>query len=224
VSSISDETAKITLEVELVAGVSGLEQSQEGEQEGFFGEVPDNIQAAIDQAVKDSVEESVNDALENEGVDPESLKELTNMVKDVQSKGINNITSMAKNPESFMENTFISALSKAGPHGVLAATIITSILAAPEAVKAIIKAFAVKGAPLNQDYRYSQEEYTSQEFDRRVQFKRLTGDDPVITINTQGFVTPQDPDFPGNSLIDANLARTARIGLRDNAYGYIHGI
>jgi hypothetical protein len=131
---------------------------------------------------------------------------------------------MAKNPEAFMENTFISSLSKAGPHGALAAAIITSILAAPEAVKAIIKAFAVKGAPLNQDYRYSQEEFQSQEFDRRVQFKRITGDDPVITVNTTGFVTPQDPDFAGNSLLDANLARTARIGLRQNAYGYIHGI
>jgi hypothetical protein len=102
VSSISDETAKITLEVELVAGVSGLEQSREGEQEGFFGDVPDNIQAAIDQAIKDSVEESVNDALENEGIDPDSLKELTKMVKDVDTKVL-----MAK-PEGVNQRRMVS--------------------------------------------------------------------------------------------------------------------
>ena len=63
----------------------------------------------------------------------------------------------------------------------------------------------------------------SQEFDRVTQFKRLTGEDPVITVNTIGFVVG-DPDFKGNSLVDANIARSGRVGLRDSSYGYIHGI
>ena len=56
-----------------------------------------------------------------------------------------------------------------------------------------------------------------------MQFRRLTGDDPVITVTTKGFVVG-DPDFVDNSLVDANLARIGRVNLRDSSLGYIHGI
>jgi len=223
-SSITDEKAVITLEVELISSVSGLEgDTAEAAPEPFLADVSDDMRQVIKDAIDDSIDEAIVDALEKEGVDIQALENITQSLKDVDSKGMSNVTSMAKNPAGFIENQFISILGRAGPYGAIAAAIITAVLATPELVKAVVTAFATKGGPLNQDYRYSQEEFLSQQFDRITQFKRLTGDDPVITVNTVGFVVG-DPDFKGNSLVDANLARTARIGLRGSAYGYIHGI
>lgn len=224
-SSISDEKAIITLEVELVSNVKGLEGADAGVPDSFFeGVGGENFEDTIKKAVDDSIKESIEGVLDDEGVDVETLQNLTNAVKDLDSKAMGNITSFAKNPEAFTQRTFLSILGKAGPYGAIAAAIISTLVAGPELVKAVVEMFGVKGGLLNQDYRYTQEEFLSQEFDRRVQFKRLTGDDPVITVTTIGFVTPSDPDFEGNSLVDANIARTARIGLRESGYGYIHGI
>lgn len=222
-SSITDEKAVITLEVELISTVSGLEEGVQGAPGGFLGEIPPDMKEVIKEQIDDTISEAVEDALVEEGIDPEVLKNLTQNLKTVDSKGISNITQFAKNPAGFMENTFLSILSRAGPYGAIAVAIIGAILATPELVKALVNAFAVKGGPLNQDYRFSQEEFLSQEFDRITQFKRLTGDDPVITVNTIGFVVG-DKDFKGNSLVDANVARSGRVGLRDSSYGYIHGI
>jgi len=221
--SVSDEKAVITLEVELVSSVSGLEGEKEAVPSAFLGEMPEEIRETIKEVVDESIQEGVENALTDEGVDFEAVKNITQSLKDVDSKGMSNITSMAKNPAGFVENQFISILGRAGPYGALAAALIATALATPELVKAIVEAFAVKGGPLNQDFRYSQEEFLNQQFDRITQFKRLTGDDPVITVNTIGFVVG-DPDFKGNSLVDANVARSGRVGLRDSSYGYLHGI
>lgn len=222
-SSISDEKAVITLEVELVSSVTGLEGDATPEDKPFLADVSDDMRTVIEEVVDDSIQEAIQDTLKEDGVDIESLKNITQNLKDVDSKGMSNITSMAKNPAGFVEKQFLSILGRAGPYGAIAAALIAAALATPELVKALVEAFAVKGGPLNQDFRYSQEEFMSQEFDRITQFKRLTGDDPVITVNTIGFVVG-DPDFKGNSLVDANLARSGRVGLRDSSYGYIHGI
>ncbi len=223
-SAISDESAVITLEVKLISTVSGFEGTDElPPGGGFLGEMTPEMEEIINEQVAEATQEAIKDALAEEGIDAESLNQLAKMTKDVDSKGISNITSMAKNPESFIESKFLSILGKAGPYGAIAAAVIAAVIAAPELVRALVEAFAVKGGPLNQDYRYSQEEFLSQEFDRVTQFKRLTGDDPVITVNTIGFVVG-DPDFKGNSLVDANIARSGRVGLRDSSYGYIHGI
>lgn len=225
-SSISDEKAIITLEVELVSGVKGLESvdSSDSEIDPFFDDVSPDAGKSVKQAVDDSISEAIEDALEEQGLNSTDIEHLSSLVKDVDSQGIQNITNFSKNPSGFMENTMMSVLARAGPHGALVAAIISSIVASPELVKAVVTMLGAKGAPLNQDFRFSEEEFLSLMFDRRVQFKRLTGDDPVITFNSVGFVTPADPDFAGNSLVDVSLARTARIGLRDNSHGYIHGI
>jgi len=221
--SVSDEKAVITLEVELVSSVSGLEGGEEEIPSAFLGEISPEMRETIEEVVDDSIQEAIQDTLKEEGIDVESLENITQNLKDVDNKGMSNISSMAKNPAGFVEKQFLNILGRAGPYGALAAALIATALATPELVKALVEAFAVKGGPLNQDFRYSQEEFMSQEFDRITQFKRLTGDDPVITVNTVGFVVG-DPDFKGNSLVDANLARSGRVGLRDSSYGYIHGI
>ncbi len=220
-SSISDEKAIITIEVDLVSKVTGDPTAGPGES-GFFAEHAEDTDDTVEQAIKDSIDEAMEDVFESEGVDMDSLGELTKMVKDVDSVGMNNIKSMAKNPEGFMQSTFMSVLSRAGPYGALAAAIITAIAVAPEMVKAVVEALGVKGGPLNQDYAFTEEEQYGQAFSRQVQYRRITGDDPVITVTTKGFVAG-DADFNDNSLVDVETGRMGRVDLNQNSVGLIYG-
>lgn len=219
--SVSDEKAIITIEVELVSEVKGDPTPET--RPDFFGQPTDELSQVISEEVNASIKEEIEDALAEEGVDLEGMKKLQDMVEGVDSKGISNIKNMAKSPENFMESTFMNALSRAGPYGALTAAIIATIAGSPEMVKVVVEALGVKGAPLNQDYAFTEDEQFNQQFIRTVQFRRLTGDDPVITVLTKGFVVG-DPDFVDNSLVDTNIARTARVGLRDSSLGLIHGI
>lgn len=223
-SSISGEEAIITLKVKLVSETEGLAETPVADQDTFLGDLSPEIQEIIDQEVKSTVDEIIEDSLKDAGIDLQAVGDMTEMVNDIGNKGIKNITGFAKNPEGFTENTFMSVLAKAGPYGALVAALIASILASPILFKTLVQAFAVKGGPLNQDYRFSVDEQENQLYDRRTQFRRLTGDDPIITVNSLGFVKPSDPDFGGNSLVSANISRTGRIGLQDSSFGYVHGV
>ena len=138
-------------------------------------------------------------------------------------KGIANVRSLASSPQSFIGQKLLRALSSAGPYGALAAAIITSIAAAPEMVKAVVSALGVKGAILNQDYKYSLEGQENLHFDRVTQFRKLTGDDAVITSRDRGFVVG-DADFVLNSLVDVSTGRVGRINLRQTSLGYAQGV
>jgi len=221
-SNISDEKAIITIEVELVSDVKG--DPTGGSQDTFFGGFdPSDIRDVIAEEVNTAIKDEIEDALEDEGIDLEGLKKMNDIVKDIDSKGVSNIRSLASNPESFMENTILRTLARAGPYGAIAAAIITTIAGSPAMVAAVVQALGVKGGPLNQDFAWTEDEQYNLQFDRIVQFKRLSGDDPVITVTTKGYVVG-DPDFVDNSLVDTNVARTARVNLRDSSLGLIHGI
>lgn len=224
-TEITDEKAVITIEVELVSDVTGDPVTSPGtSQPPFFGdELPPDMEEIIREEVNDSIKDAIEDALQEEGIDLDSLKELTGLVQSIDSKGVGNIQSFARNPESFMENTFLNALASAGPYGALAAAIVSTIAGAPAMVEAVVQALGMKGGPLNQDFRFNTNEQYNQQFDRRVQFRRLTQDDPVITVTSKGFVRG-DPDFIDNSLVDVDTARTARVNLRESSIGIINGI
>lgn len=219
-ASVGNEKAIITIEVELVSSVKGDPTTKP---EPFLSDIEPDIRDIIAEEVNTSIKDSIDDALDEEDVDFEGIRNASKLAQDIDSKGISNVKNLAKNPEAFMENTFMRVLSRAGPYGALAAAIIATIAGAPELVKAVVEALGVKGAPLNQDFAWTEDEQFNLQFNRSVQFRRLTGDDPVITVTTKGFVVG-DPDFVDNSLVDANIARTARVGLRDSSLGYIHGI
>lgn len=223
-SQVSGETALISIEVELKSTIKG-DPTKVEKTETFMGEFADSdaFKNAIEQAVQESVDESVNEILAEEGVDAETVAKLKDLTKDIDSKGIGNVKSMARNPEGFMESTFLSVLSRAGPYGALAAAIISAIAGAPEMVKAVVQAIGVKGAPLNQDYAWTEEEQFNQQFSRAVQYRRLTGDDPVITVTSKGFVAG-DPDFVDNSLVAIETGRMGRVDLRQSSLGYVHGL
>lgn len=220
--NVGNEKAIITIEVELVSSVKGDALSTEPV-DPFLSDITPDIRDIIAEEVNESIKEEITDALEDEGVDMDALRNASTMAKDIDNKGISNVKNLASNPESFMENTIMRALSRAGPHGVLATAIISAIAGSPAMVTAVVEALGVKGAILNQDFAWTEDEQYNQQFDRVMQFRRLTGDDPVITVTTKGFVVG-DPDFIDNSLLDTNIARTGRVNLRDSSLGYIHGI
>ncbi len=210
-SEVNNEEAVITIKVKLESDVEGLEDVEESTKQ----EKTELDEKTIDNLAKDLLE-----AEKETGPDAEKLKDLVN---DVDSKGIKNLNNFAKSPSKMVGSELLKVIGRAGPYGALAAAIITMVLASPELYKTIIQVLGVKGGPLNQDFRYSLDEQENQQFDRVVQFRRLMGDDPVITVTTKGYVVG-DPDFVGNSLINADLARTARIALQENSLGPIDGI
>ena len=182
------------------------------------------MQEIINQEVKDAVDEQIEDAIgKTLGGDTQSVENLTDMVSKLDKQGINELTQFAKSPQGYMENGLIRLIGMGGPHGALIIAIITAVLAAPQLYVVLIEALGVKGGAFNQDFRYSLDEQENQQFDRIIQYRRLVGDDPVVTVLTKGFVVG-DPDFVGSSLVEAPLARTARIGLRDASFGIIDGI
>lgn len=226
-SNVTDERAVITIEVELKSEVTGDPTGVVAEHDPFLSGISglskDEFEDIVAEAVNEAIQEQIEDALEEEGIDSQTLQNMAGIAKDIDSKGISNVRNLAKNPEAFMENTFLSTIAKAGPHGALVAAIITTVAGSPAMVTAVIEALGVKGAPLNQDFAWTEAEQYNQQFDRSLSFRRLTGDDPVITVLTKGFVSG-DPDFVDNSLLDTNIARTARVGLRESSLGYPHGI
>jgi len=153
----------------------------------------------------------------------EAMEKIKGLLDGVDDKGIKNLKGLLSNPENFAESSFLSMLGRAGPYGAIAVAIIGLVIAAPELYVQIVKVLGQKGGPMNIDYRFNEDQQLSQEFDRELQFSRAIALNPVITVETKGFVVI-DPGFEGNSLIRGNLARSARIGINESAYGYVHGI
>ena len=184
----------------------------------------EQVDETVQELVEEIVDEEIDDSLRNTlGGGTESVENLTDMVNKLDKQGINELTQFAKSPQGYLEHGLIRALGSAGPHGALIVAIIGIILTSPELFKALVEMLAVKGGPLNQDFRYALDEQENQQFDRQLQYNKFVGDNPVITVLTKGFAVG-DPDFVDSSLTTADISRTARIGLRESSLGVIDGI
>jgi len=181
------------------------------------------IDSLLNQFSKEAEGEAIQDVISSIPAPGNKLGQSADLLDDIDSKGIQNLKGFAKNPGGMVQNRLLMILGRAGPYGAVAAALIAVIIGAPELVKAIVEMFAVKGGPLNLDFRYSQEEQMGQEFDRIDQFKRITGDNPFIRVDTHGYVSG-DPDFGGNSLVDNEITRTARISIAQKSLSFTTGI
>lgn len=160
---------------------------------------------------------------EGEEKEKAAVTKITELLEGVDEQGIRNLKSFMTNSDLFTEASIVRVLSRAGPYGAVIVAIIALLMSTPELAKQIVKVMGMKGGPMNLDFRYDQEQQFDQLFSRQLQFTRAFALDPVITVNTKGFVVI-DPTFEGNSLIMGNLARSGRIGINMSGYGYIHGI
>jgi len=185
---------------------------------------PEDVYEAVQEQITMSIQEAIDDALPSDELDVDVLQKISESLRDVDSKGFSALSGFLSNPLNYMQGTMLSVIGRAGPHGAIAAAIIGMIVAAPELAVQIIQMFGQKGGPLNLDFRFSQEEQERQYFDRMTQYQRVIGDNPVIRFDDFGYIALTDEDFKGNSLVNANRARTARIGLSTSAYEYIHGV
>ena len=234
-SDVGESVQELKQESEVDAPVRPrIEEEEEGEEYETAASEPtgsaegDAIQNAIQQAITSDIDDAVDTAVAGkltpkDTADNENVEKAIDLVRDMDHKGIANVRSMASSPQSFIGSKLLGALASAGPYGALAAAIITAIAAAPEMVKAVVTALGVKGAILNQDYKYSLEGQENLHFDRVTQFRKLTGDDAVITSRDRGFVVG-DADFVLNSLVDVSTGRVGRINLRQTSLGYAQGV
>ena len=175
----------------------------------------EDIQEVIDQITGGSTKENAKNK--------EAVEKVTELLEGVDDKGIKTLRGIMSNPESFTEQSLINVLGRAGPYGAIAVAIIAIVLATPEIAKQVIQILGMKGGPLNMDFRYTEEQQFNQAFDRELQFRRAMAVNPVITVDTKGFVAI-DPAFEGNSLIEGHFGRMNRIGINLSSYGYVHGI
>ncbi len=208
---MSSESAVLEFPVKLSASISGevdelIAKLQEAKE--LVGEISETAPVA-----------------EEEGEEEEkaAVTKVTKLLEGIDDQGIRNLKSFMTNSDLFTEASIVRVLSKAGPYGAVIVAIIALLMSTPELAKQIVKTMGMKGGPMNMDFRFDQEQQFDQLFSRQLRFTRAFALDPVITVNTKGFVTI-DPTFEGNSLIQGNLARSARIGINLSSYGYIHGI
>lgn len=227
-SSIEDDEAIIKIKVELVADVEGEIPTapdpfskDEDEEEGlsledpFFDISSDDSDAAIAENIRETSAEAEKYI--------QTVEKLTNVLGTLDADALYNLQAFARSPPDFLGNAFTNFLGKAGPYGALATAIVGIIISGPETVEAIVKALGMKGGPINQDFKFTLHEEQNQQFDRHLQYKRLAGDNPVITFDDRGYVVG-DADFVHNSLVSTDISRTARVGLRDAQLGVINGI
>ena len=153
----------------------------------------------------------------------ESLKKLEDFIKTTDKQGLQTLSKFAKNPTNLVQNQVLKVLGKAGIHGAIAVAIIGIIIAAPEIIRTIVKALAVKGGPLNQDFHRFFEEEAQFGFSRELQYRKAVGLDVVVTSDNRGFIL-QDPGFVGNNLVDVDNTRAIRLSSKETQYGYVSGM
>ncbi len=160
---------------------------------------------------------------EETGVDSETVEALTDFIKTTDKQGLQTLSKFAKNPTGLVQNELLGILGKAGIHGALAVAIIGAILASPEIIRAIVKALAVKGAALNQDFHRFFDEEAQLGFARELQYRRSTGLDVVITNDNRSLILI-DPGFVTNNLVDVEMTRAIRNNSNTTQYGYTTGM
>lgn len=155
--------------------------------------------------------------------DQEAIERLEDFIKTTDKEGMKNLASFAKNPSAMIEGQLLRALAKAGIYGLIAAAIISLILAAPDLIKLIVEQISVKGGPLNQDFHRYFEDEGQRGLDRDIQYKYAVGLDVIITNYQRGYLL-QDPGFVGSNLVDIESTRLVRLTNNDIAYGYVRAL
>ena len=147
------------------------------------------------------------------------LTTIDSILEKSNSKESKNLKSLASNPKGFIQGGIANVLAVAGPYGLLASLIVGMVLESPK----FIKALAVKGGPLNQDFDRKIAEEVQLGIERNEQWRRARGLDIVITTENRNYIIG-DPAFWGNSSVDNEATRVNRLSSNETKYGYSNGL
>lgn len=163
-------------------------------------------------AIHQSTEEAIQDAIDTKVPD-----EIMSALEDIDPKLLQKIFNKAKNPEAGLmelldavlpaKAQMIMKIALAGGGGILVA-------------QEIIKILAMKGGPLNRDWRRFLDQEVDAGLSRELQKRRELGFDQVILPQQVGFI-PNNENWTFNSLYGISESRIARIGLDDRAAGVL---
>ena len=154
-------------------------------------------------------------------VAPDSTNRITKIKTSlgVGQKGAKNIESLATNPEALIGGNLRRLLPAAGIIGIIA----LALLEAPNFMKSIVKALAVKGGPLNQDFHRFIADEVQLGINRDQQWRRSRGLDVIITTEHRDYIL-SDPAFINNSLVDGDPTRAERLNSNETRLGYGNGL
>ena len=152
--------------------------------------------------------------------DVAAAERLEEFIRNTDKNGMKVLSSFAKNPTAMVEGQLMKALAKAGIYGLIAAAIIALVLAAPDLIKTITNALAVKGGPLNQDFHRFFDEETERGIARDIQYRYAVGLDVIITNYERKYILT-DPNFVTSNLVDIDTTRMVRLTTQDIQYGYV---
>lgn len=208
--SVSDDMAIIEFPIKFTTDAQNLDEVK-AQMDDLAGETTAEDDAAT--LLKSEEDEEQDEAMDK----------LLDFVNTTDKQGLQTLSKFAKNPTSMVQGELLGLLGKAGIHGAVAVAIIAMILGSPEFIMTLTRALAVKGGPLNQDYRRDLANESQLGFTREQQYRRSAGFDVIITNNERGFLLTE-PFSVGNSLIDIDKTRTQRLSSNNTHYGYLAGM
>lgn len=210
----SESSAVLEFPVKLSASISGevdelIAKLQEAK--GLVSEVSETAPASTTEDSEETVTEH------------EAAEKLEEFLKTTDREGLRTLSQFAKQPNVAVEGVLLRILGKAGIYGAIAVAIIALVASAPELIKAVTEALAVKGGPLNQDFHLFFDEQQQLGLERDLQFRYATGLDVIITNYQRGYLLT-DPGFVGNNLVDIDISRSFRLTTPDTQYGYVRSM
>lgn len=148
----------------------------------------------------------------------ETLTEGEKLIRDLDSKGLQNLRTMTTSPEQLVSANFLSFLGKSGPQGILIATLITTALSSPETLSQIVRALAAPGGPLERDWKRFFEKQIDIGLSRIQLERRQVGADILVLPQKLGFVQSNEA-WASSNLFAIDAKKVARIGLTDKEEG-----
>ena len=124
--------------------------------------------------------------------------------------GVGGASGLVSNPEGFISSKLTNIIGKAGPHGALAVAIISMITATPELAKMIITQLAVKGGPLNNDFKVIVEDIVVGFLSLSDQHRRDLGLDGFVVSQVGSYGTASGTDVT-NSYLESSEIRINRV-------------
>ena len=148
------------------------------------------------------------------------MKGIKGKIEKFDPSQVGQAATIASNPEGFVSGQILSVLSRAGPHGAIAAAIIGMVIASPELAKQMLKFWSQKNLFLNRDWQRAIEDEVNGLFSLEEKRRRLMGLDAYIQTQSSGYQS--DTGAPvHNSYENRDEIVATKLGQYDKAIGVV---